>query len=600
MISLILVPFFAAILAGIVSIKYKHWPWAILLATTLFGLIQVWGKPLITDISTIPMGLSLFKDLLSITLYITPLGGIFLKFSALAFFVLALFSFGYNQNEHNSGTAPLWLLLIAANNLIFMTADMLGFFIAWETLTWVSYFLILKGKNSTYSATYYLYLSLIGAMTMLTAVLIIYGQTDSLLIPIQLDFIMQNLASPLGISLSILLLISFLTKSALIPFHMWPAKAHADAPDDFSGALSGIVVKYGLYGLLLGFPLMLSLKSGLQIHHLPWVLYLLGTLGAITAVVATVLAVIENDMKRLMAWSTVANIGFIVMGLATRSPVGVAAALFHTLNHMIFKAAIFSSLAAVKHQTGIREMHKLGGLAYRMPLTFLTFLAGIIALCGIPPLSGFYSKWLLFQAWYQNGNILWLIAGFFASMGAFLYSYRGLHSIFLGQLSDRLKDVKEVSSWMFAAQAIFILLMVAAGVFPGLVLQPIMPVLNDMSLSALNVTLTEITGPMSTINGLQIAFVFVFASILVAILFSLTSPQTKVDQLDNYTSGEWPEDWDLTPDKYQYAFKFYQPVHELFEPLLTRVSLDIWFQKIARSVNKLGEFIDSFYGGNPR
>jgi NADH-quinone oxidoreductase subunit M len=130
---------------------------------------------------------------------------------------------------------------------------------------------------------------------------------------------------------------AFLTKAALFPFHMWPAFAHAEAPDDFSPFLSGVLIKYGIYGLfILWVPLFASTPAGAvrTIEGIPWPLYILGWFSALTAVAATLAAIFSNDAKRLLAWSTVATLGYIGTALSAHSVIGTAAALFHMANHM--------------------------------------------------------------------------------------------------------------------------------------------------------------------------------------------------------------------------------------------------------------------------
>jgi NADH-quinone oxidoreductase subunit M len=332
------------------------------------------------------------------------LGWLFTAFSVGVTFLIALFSLSYNDRAHSTAIAPLWILLMAANLGIFMAADWLTFIIAWELMGWTSFFIISHGRTRSFRAgIYYFSLSLIGTATLLAAVFILYSLTGTLAIADSLSVLAGGWANnSLQLYVVITLLtVTFAAKSAVGPFTMWPAKAHAEAPDDFSAFLSGIMIKYGIYGLLVFvLPLFASGYSGPQVNGTPLYLYVLGWIGAFTAVYATLSAIRENDMKRLMAYSTVSHIGFIVMALSVNNPLGTAAAVFHSFNHMVFKAAIFLSLAAVKFRTGEREMHRLGGMAYRMPVAFFAFLLGIIAAAGIPPMSGFGSTcWPCRPSW---------------------------------------------------------------------------------------------------------------------------------------------------------------------------------------------------------
>ena len=374
------------------------------------------------------------------------LGWLFTAFSVGVTLLIALFSLSYNDRRLSSSIAPLWTLLMAANLGIFLAADWLTFIIAWELMGWTSFYIISHGRQQSFRAgIYYFSLSLIGTATLLAAVFIMYSLTGTLAIADSLAVLAGGWANNGDqlYAVIVLLTVTFFSKSAVGPFTMWPAKAHAEAPDDFSAFLSGIMIKYGIFGMLVFIlPLFGSGYAGPDVNGTPVYLYVLGWIGAFTAVYGTLSAIRENDMKRLMAFSTVSHIGFIMLALSVNNLLGTAAAVFHTFNHMVFKAAIFLSLAAVKFRTGEREMHRLGGMAYRMPVAFFAFLLGIIAAAGIPPMSGFASKWLVFQSLFSRRFYLLAVPAFFASTAGFMYLYRGLHSIYLGQLSPRFAAVK--------------------------------------------------------------------------------------------------------------------------------------------------------------
>ena len=304
---------------------------------------------------------------------------------------------------------------------------------------WTSFFIIAHGKLKSFKAGIYYYaLSMIGAVTLLAAVFIVYSVTGTMSIPESIRTLSGLWGKQSGMLYTIVTLfaVTFFAKAAIGPFYMWPAKAHAEAPDDFSSFLSGIMIKYGIYGLLITIvPLFRMNYTGPVVWNTPAALYIMGWIGALTAVSGTLLAARENDMKRLMAFSTVSNIGFITLALSVNTVFGIVAAVYHTFNHMVFKGTIFLSMASVKFRTGERDMHKLGGIGYRMPIAFFAFLIGIISAAGIPPMAGFSSKWMIFQSLFGQKMLFLAIPAFFASTGAFLYLYRGLHSIYLGQLS---------------------------------------------------------------------------------------------------------------------------------------------------------------------
>ncbi len=540
----------------------------------------------------------------------TPLGWLFFAFSSGLTLFIALFSLSYNDRRHSSGVAPLWMILLAATMGIFFAGDWIAFLVAWEIMGWTSFFIIAHGRESSFRASIYYYtLSLIGTAALLAALFTVWRLTGTL----DLDGSLAALAAlwtaqPGAVTLvALLLAVSFLAKSALGPFFMWPALAHAEAPDDFSAYLSGVMIKYGLFALVrLVLPLFGPAYAGATVQGTPVFLYILGWIGGLTAVWGTLLAVRENDMKRMMAYSTVSNMGYILVALSVNTVFGVAAALFHIFNHMIFKGTIFLSLAAVKYRTGERQLHRLGGLAYRMPVTFFAFLIGIIAAAGIPPMSGFASKWMVIQSLFSRRMLLLAVPVLFASTASFMYLYRGLHGIYLGQLSPRFRDVRPAPPLQMLAMLLLMLAVYAVGTFPGLALLPIRDALAGLQEvigaggvgSQIPVTLGTIMGVSSRINLTTVSFVFLGSFIGVLVLYLLGKRRSRVEWLDTYTAGEDPAEWNMTPEQYHYAYRFYEPFEKMINPLLERLSLERAYESLARSFRRLsGSVARALSGG---
>jgi len=335
--------------------------------------------------------------------------------------------------------------------------------------------------------------------------------------------------------------------------------------------------------------------TGPAVHGVPLFLGVLGWFGVITAVLGTLYAIPEDDMKRLMAYSTVSHLGFITAALSMNSALGIAAALFHTINHMLFKGGIFLSMGSVKHRTGERMMHRLGGMAYRMPLSFFTFLVCIIAAAGIPPMSGFASKWMVYQAIFDRGLLIMAIPAFFASTGSFLYLYRGLHTIYLGQLSPRFSEVKEAPVTMSLAMLFTMLLVMFTGFFPGLVLMPINGVVAELGFEPLTLNLFMIQGVTTTVNVTLIGILFMGAVFIVGFLYLIGKRRELVGPLDTYTAGEDPKDWGLTEEHYHYGMNFYEPLEAVTGPFLRGISFDALFQKIGLETGKLSDPVKRWF-----
>jgi NADH-quinone oxidoreductase subunit M len=323
------------------------------------------------------------------------------------------------------------------------------------------------------------------------------------------------------------------------------------------------------------------------VNGVPLFLSILGWFGVITAVLGTLYAIPQDDMKRLMAYSTVSHVGYITAALSMNSALGVAAAMFHTLNHMVFKGGIFLSMGAVKYRTGERMMHRLGGMGYRMPVSFFTFLVCIIAAAGIPPMSGFASKWMVFQSLFDRSMLIMVIPVLFASTGGFLYLYRGLHTIYLGQLSPRFTRVKEAPVTMSVAMVFMMLLVMLAGFFPGVILTPVNEAVTQLGFEPLTQNLFSIQGVTTTVNLTLVGIIFFISFFIVAFMYLSGKKRELVEPLDTYTAGEDPEEWGLTEERYHYGMSFYEPFEESVRPFLKATSFDALFQRIGEETGKL-------------
>jgi len=587
------IPYLVGIIGVLFLKKCRKLSWGLFFLTAIYQIflvVKLYGVGKYSEL--IGISLNIFGNGEIYPLFIrTNVGYLFFAASTIITVLISIFSLAYNDKKHATAVAPVWAILLGAHAGIFFAGDWLTFLFSWEVMGWTSYFIIAQGKRkSAKAALYYYVLSLIGTSALLTAIFLLFKNTGSMLISDSIKYLSsQWVANPSIVYFVIIAFtITFFTKSSVYPFYMWPAKAHAEAPDDFSSFLSGIMIKYGVFGLVAIVLPVFRTYSGVMVRGLPLYLGIMAWIGAITAVVGTLYAIKENDMKRLMAYSTVANVGYIVTAISLNSPIGIAAGLFHTFTHMIFKGGIFLTLAAVKFRTGEREMHRLGGIAYRMPLTFLTFLLGIIAAAGIPPMNGFASKWLVYQAIFGRKYLILAIPIFFASTGAFMYLYRGLHSIFLGQLSGRFKNIKEAPAPMAFSMLIILIFIFLTGVFPGIILTPVNNALSDFGMAKISQNLVMIKGVTTTVNFFWIGLTFMGSFFLTLFLYIIGKRRRHVEDLDNYTAGEDPGEWGMTEEDYHYAKKFYEPIEVEIEPILEKTSCDRFFQKIAYEAERLG------------
>jgi len=598
--QVLLIPLITALVSAFL-IKQKKIMWPIFLVSNgfvLYRLFTLYGQ---WDLSiTMNTHLSVFGTEIILELANHPLGWFFAFFSAVVTLIISIFSLAFHKNS-DGNAGPIWLLILFSNLGIFFAYDWITFFAMWELMGWTSFFAITNGREKALDgAKYYLALSLLGASSMLFGILLIGKLTGTFNI-LASGGALLNIYNSHGaqvITVLVLLFFAFIIKSALFPFYMWPAKVYSEGPEDYISFMSSVMIKYGVYPVAL---FIVPMAAGLQLEPIlgnsNWVQYSIGSIGAVSAVLGTLLAIFQTDMKKLFAYSSVANLGYIFLGFASMNLIGYEGALLHTVNHMIFKGAIFLTLAAVVFRTNESQMHKLGGLVYRMPITFLTFLFGIIAAAGIPPLNGFGSKWMILQALMNQKLSIFAIAMIFASAGSFMYLFRALSSIFLGQLPERYKDVKEVPWAMRIPMLLLMMIMLLAGTVPGVIMKPLTAVLMAMGYRVEIADWSTLKGSMlnSDINLTLVFGVFLVAFVIVFILYMIGNKSAMVPQEDNYTAGEYPEDWGVTPDRFNYSYSFYQPFKEMFDPFLERISFDRFYEMIGKNFAYVSETIRGVY-----
>ncbi len=341
-----------------------------------------------------------------IALEMDPLGGLFVALVAGAAVPASLAGLEHAREDRHGGLA--YLGFIGAMIALPLAANVLTFLLAWELMSLASYALVLQGgrsRESVRAAWVYAVMTHAGLGCLLAGMLLVGAWTGGF------AFADWRAAAPglapgaRGVAFALLGL-GFAAKAGVIPLHVWLPLAHPAAPAHVSALMSGVMIKLGVYGLL---------RAGLDwLGGGPaWWGVTVMLAGTVSALVGVLYALVDHDLKRLLAFHSIENVGIILIGLgagmtfrAAGRPdlgvLGVAAGLYHTLNHAAFKALLFLAAGAVLHGTGTRNMEELGGLIKRMPWTAAAFLVGSVAIAGLPPLNGFVSEWLTFQTLLQN------------------------------------------------------------------------------------------------------------------------------------------------------------------------------------------------------
>jgi hydrogenase-4 component B len=342
------------------------------------------------------------------TFRLDPLSCYFNLALAVVGLAISIYSFGYLKGFDSKKPVGVfcffYALLLISLTAVFTAANAVFFLVAWELMALAAYFLVSfdHEKDETRRAgILFFIMSHAGTGALLVAFLLLGTWAGSF------DFAAFHLAGPAltPVQRSALFLLFFLgfgVKAGLIPVHVWLPAAHPAAPSNVSALMSAILIKTGIYGIL-----RISFDF-LGVPPLWWGLLVLAA-GTASAILGVLYALIEPDLKRMLAYSTIENAGIILMTLGGAmvfrsydrpllAAVALTACLFHIFNHAVFKSLLFLSAGAVVHATETRNMERMGGLIRRMPLTALCFLVGAIAISGLPPLNGFVSEWLSYQA----------------------------------------------------------------------------------------------------------------------------------------------------------------------------------------------------------
>ena len=476
---------------------------------------------------------------------------------------------------------------------IVFAGDLLSFFIFWEIMSWSAYLLISCNRGRALDAGLkYIIMSLVGSCAMLIGLLAVYAGLGVLRIPLVAEG--MQAASP-GFVLLVLLTfgLAFGIKSAMVPLHTWLPDAHSEAASPFSAVLSGVLIKMGIYGFVLlmyavvGLKLLLGLGSGwLSFHHvLCW-------LGAITVVIPTFIAVLQTDAKRLLAWSSIGQIGYIILGISFGTPLAFAGAIFHALNHAICKGLLFLAVGAVEHNTGgVRNLNDLGGLAKRMPVTFACALVAGLGLIGIPLTSGFVPKWLIYRTLIEEGHPFLALAALIGTWGAILYVYKLLHNIFLGQLPEKHNEVRCSPPSMRIPLLLFGLAILVFGVAPGIPLRAVQGIGATFGFAQLKVTLWGLASEAGALNMLNICFAIVIAFTAVFLLMRLGAKGPRVSQEDSYAAGSA-----VPVGRYSYTVDFYSPLSHMIAPYL-KDRVDQFYYWLAARGREIADLTRRMYTG---
>lgn len=355
----------------------------------------------------------------------------------------------------------LFMLLLAGMNGVILTGDLFNLFVFFEIAVIASYALVAFGVDATEleAAFKYQVLSSLASMCILLGIAFIYSWTGSLnMADISNIILQQGLSKTIALA-GLLFIVGFGLKADLVPFHAWLPDAHPAAPAPVSAMLSGIFIKIvGVYALV---RVLFNVIGVNQVF-----MTMLLVLGIITMVIGGFLAIGQDDIKRLFAYSSTSQIGYIFIGLALGTPLGIFAGLFHLINHSFFKSLLFLNAGAIEYATGTREFKRMGNLSDSMPVTAGTSLVGAMAISGIPPLNGFWSKLFIIFACIQAGRFYLAVTCLAMSIITLAYYLRVMDLAFSRRETKAVTNkVHEVPMLMQAAMIILAIICIAMGIF---------------------------------------------------------------------------------------------------------------------------------------
>jgi len=562
---------------------------ACLVACTLAGCISLaaitaGAAPEATVI--LPLGL----PWLGAHFHIDTLGAVFLLVINLGGALSSLYGLGYGRHEPVARRVlPFFPLFLAGMNVVVLADDAFTFLLSWEVMSLTSWALVVArqhDEDNIRAGYVYLVMASFGTLCLLLAFGLLAGPLGDY------SFAAIRAAGQLPLTAGLVLVLALLgagSKAGIVPLHVWLPLAHPAAPSHVSALMSGVMTKVAIYALirivfdLLGPPAW-------------WWSMVLLVVGSLTAVMGVLYALMQHDLKKLLAYHTVENIGIIYIGLGLAlafeangiggaAALALSAALFHVLNHSLFKSLLFFGAGAVLSATGHRDMEQHGGLIHRMPYTAVAFLAGSVAISALPPLNGFVSEWLTFQAILASPALpQWGLKLLVPAVGATLALSAALAAAcfvkafgvtFLGRArSPAAAEASETDRWSLLAMFMLVTLCLLAGIFPGRVLDALAPVTGALvgdSLAAQGslpwLSIMPVTGVQVSYNGLLV-FAFILSSAAVTALVIHRFASSGLRRAPAWDCG-YPGSG--TANQYT-AGGFAQPIRRVFGPLAFRAT----------------------------
>ncbi len=550
---------------------------------------------LTTGTATASQSFDLFRSLIPyvrFSIHADALGCFFGLIVSLLAVALSIYSLGYARSYYarkNVGVlAAFFNLLLLATTLVFLADHALFFLIAWEIMALSAYCLVSfehEHEETRHAGVLYFVMSHIGTAALILGFLLLFQVSGSYGFD-SFHALGDRMPAGLRNAVFLLFLFGFGVKAGMVPVHIWLPAAHPVAPSNVSALMSGVLIKTGIYGIArVSFDFMGTPPNWWGVTVL--------AIGTISAVLGVLFALMEHDLKRLLAYHSIENIGIILMGLGAGlmflhsghpalASLALIAGLYHTINHASFKALLFLGAGAVLHATHTRNMEEMGGLIRRMPKTALFFLIGAVAISALPSLNGFVSEWLTYQSLLQGfGTTTSLIRLMFPLSGAMLALTGALAAAcfvkafgitFLAQpRSDHARQAHEAPFTMLLGQGILVAACVFLGLFPTVFLKLFDPLTQQLTGQQLSQQLTVANGLVlsgvaaqgGTVSTLGIALMLLCLLPVPLVLWLLFARRSRTRIAPTWDCGLRG----LTPQMQYTATGFSKPLRMIFKAL---------------------------------
>jgi len=594
-----------------------------------------------TEQTILPIGL----PWLHVCLRIDPLSAFFLFIVGFVTFVTSLYGPAYirrhiEDGEHPVGTLTFFTgLFVCGMYLVMLAADAFSFMIAWELMSVASYFLVAyqhdRAENRS-AAFIYLLMAVVGGAFILLAYGVLSGFSDGFSFA---SMAQAKLSSTWATVAFMLAFIGFGLKAGIVPLHVWLPQAHPVAPSHISALMSGVMLKVAVYGFI---RFVYDLLGGI---HWQWGALVL-LVGAISALMGVLYALMQHDLKRLLAYHSVENIGIIYIGLglsmifaATNhkevAAIALIAALYHCLNHALFKSLLFLGAGAVLEQSREHNMEHMGGLIKKMPVTATCFLVGCVSICALPPFNGFVSEWLIYQAALQGtvlrsgilGAIVPITSAMLALTGALAIAcfVKVYGVVFLGlPRSKQIEEAHEVPFGMQASQIILAVSCLGFGIFPtftanliNIIPQKLLGVGYAGASNASWLWLTPINKETASYGAIAVLIGIVVSSLIIYFVLHPPMRDNRIRRAPAWDCGFGPLNARMQYTATSFAmpirrvFSFVWHISERVEPAhqgkgpryFLHVSDWVWmviYMPIGRLIHKMAERTARIQGGNLR